>query len=288
MERKDDHPLGYWLMLASALSGGFVANCYKELTFSLTPEMLTFLSRLFPLIPFVFILFYREGRHFKTSQFPLLILVALFYFLAMYGYIIALKSIPIVLGSLLINCGPIWTPFIARIWLKEKIHYYVWIGILISFVGVVLVLQPGFGEFHAMAIVALLSGVSMALAFVSNRKLSEKDSSQTIVFYTMIFMALFSLIPVLIRGFLWPYTKEQSLWPIGVLIVAGILTYVYQYLRAKAVSLVKAAKVMPFSFAGPVFAGLFSWIFFGSIPNPLFVLGALLVIGGITVIIKAK
>lgn len=288
MERKDDHPLGYWLMLASALSGAFVANCYKGLTFTLTPEMLTFLSRIFPLIPFIFIVFHKEGRRFKTTQIPLLILMALFYYLAMYGYIIALKYIPVVLASLLMNAGPIWTPFIARIWLKEKIHRYVWYGILISFIGVILVLQPGFGEFHPMGIISLLSGISMALAFVTNRKLAEKDTSQTIVFYTMIFMAIFSLIPVSIRGFEWPYTEGNSLWPIGVLVVAGALTYTYQYLRAKAVSLVKAAKVMPFSFTGPVFAGIFAWIFFDSVPNLIFVFGAILVIGGMTVIIKAK
>lgn len=200
----------------------------------------------------------------------------------------ALKYIPIVSASLLFNCAPLWTPFIEWIWLKDPIHKYVWIGIAISFVGILFVIQPGLEMFHPMAILAMLAGFSMALSFVANRKLARTESAHKIVSYSMVFTALFSLIPVFITGFSWPYTFKQSLFPIFLLVLSGVTAYGYQFLRAKAVSMLTAARAMPFSFFGPVFAGIFGWIFFDNIPNLVFCVGAVIVIGGMILVLRAE
>lgn len=279
---------GYGIMILSALLGAAGATCYKELSFSLSPEMLTFLARLFPLIVLFPAALHAKGRDFRTKHLPLLVLSSFFYFLAAYGYIVALKYIPIVSVSLLYNCAPLWTPFIEWMWLKDPIHKYVWIGIAISCLGILFVIQPGLAMFHPIAFVAMLAGVSMAFSFVANRKLARTESAHKIVSYNIVFSALFSLVPVFVTGLSWPYTLKQSLFPIFLLVLSGLLAYSFQFLRAKAVSLLSAARAMPFSFFGPVFAGVFGWIFFDNIPNLIFCIGAIVVIGGMILILRAE
>jgi drug/metabolite transporter (DMT)-like permease len=62
----------------------------------------------------------------------------------------------------------------------------------------------------------------------------------------------------------------------------GQLTLTRAYVYAPA------ARVGPFLYAGPVFAGLLDWLIWGRLPDPLFVAGAILVVAAATLALRIR
>jgi len=75
----------------------------------------------------------------------------------------ALATISLSEALLLSNTAPLFIPFIVLIWHKTKIPHRLWIGLVIGFIGVFIVLQPGFEKIGPGQILGLLSGITSAM-----------------------------------------------------------------------------------------------------------------------------
>ncbi|MCB1110076.1 MAG: DMT family transporter [Chlamydiia bacterium] len=279
------------LMLTAALAGAIVANSVKGLSFLFNTVIIYFFTRLFSSIG-VFPSFFKKGTFLiKKNQFFLILLIAIFYNSSMYTYFYSLKTISVVDASLLFNSAPLYVPFFASFWLNEKITRWVWVGMIISFIGVIFVLQPGVGLFKASALWALASGVAMAASQTCNRKVAQQVSSKTIVAYLILFSTLISAVPLFFVDWrtLWSeWLHHRPLFWLGILILAGIMSWVYQLARTLAIVKVKVAQIMPLSYAGVVFAGLLGWFFFHEVPDFLSLTGTVCVIAGSIIVIRSR
>ena len=68
----------------------------------------------------------------------------------------------------------------------------------------------------------------------------------------------------------------------GVFATVGQLTLTRAYVHAPA------ARVGPFLYAGPVFAGLLDWLIWGRLPDALFVAGAVVVVAAATLALRLR
>ncbi|QVL55607.1 MAG: DMT family transporter [Simkaniaceae bacterium] len=173
--------------------------------------------------------------------------------------------------------------------MKERITHRIWFGIIVSFVGVILVLQPGSGLFKYQALWALVSGVSMAASQAFNRKVAQQVPSKTIVVYLVLLSIVISFVPLFFINWeatLSAWLHHQPLLWLSILILAGVMSWIYQLARTQAVAKVKVGQIMPLSYTGVVFAGLLGWVFFHEIPDTLSLIGAVLVVSGTLCCIK--
>lgn len=150
------------------------------------------------------------------------ILRSLFSFLAFGSFFYSLKFISLTDALLLNNTFPLFIPLVAWCLLKTKTPHKMWIGIILGFIGIVLVLNPDPQLFHPMALIALASGIFAAIAVVMIRTMTKTTSILQILFYNF-------LICSVISGLLLPFNWTSLNWKVFFLLLAvGVCGGLYQ------------------------------------------------------------
>jgi drug/metabolite transporter (DMT)-like permease len=190
---------------------------------------------------------------------------------AMYCFFYAIGHMRLADAVLLNYSLPLFAPFIESAWLGEPFPRRLWRGILIGFLGLLLILKPGLEIFDPVALVGLAAGMLAALAQVGVRRLTTTEPVTRIVFYFGVVSTLGSSVPAALA---WT-TPRVSLWP--TLLLLGLTATIAQLFMTRAYSHAPAAQVGPFIYSSVVFAGLFDWALFAKLPDALTLAGAVLV-----------
>ncbi|HMS65384.1 MAG TPA: DMT family transporter [Ignavibacteria bacterium] len=194
--------------------------------------------------------------------------------------VFAISKIPLVNASLLNNSTPVFIPLISLMWLKTKIDKKIWWGITTGFIGIILILKPRTGSLLQTGdLFGLISGIILAISYVSLKILTRTESFFTILFYYSFIAALLSF-PFALANWSDP---PLIIWIYGIL--SGVCFLLYLYLLQYAYRFAEAAKLAPFNYSVVVFTGIFDWVLFEHVPGLLSVAGIILVtLGGILAI----
>jgi drug/metabolite transporter (DMT)-like permease len=150
--------------------------------------------------------------------------------------------------------GPIFVPILALLIYRRLSDRYVWLGVLISFVGVGLIVQPdrvGLSTGDVAGVLAALGGAAAALVIWS---LSTTEPPSRQMFYFSFFVLVLSAVPMP-WTWQWPHTTQFA----QVALVATF-TLVGQYFYAKAFAFAPADKVVTWSYASIVFAAIIGFV----------------------------
>jgi drug/metabolite transporter (DMT)-like permease len=222
----------------------------------------------------VFLLPWLRMRHrslsLKTNCFHLHLLRAAAGLGAMYCFFIALKLLRLADAMLLCYTLPIFIPIFEWLWLREPVSRQTKVAVTVGFIGITLVLKPGFGLFQAAGLVGLASGMLAALAIVGIRRMTVTEPVVRIVFYFTAFSSLVSSIPL---AWTWQKPAGHMLWALGLM---GVLAVMAQICLTKGYSLAPAGQVGPFSYGNVVFAALLGWLIWGETLDGLTIAGAVL------------
>jgi len=152
--------------------------------------------------------------------------------------------------------------------LGEQVGWRRWCAIAVGFVGVLIILQPGFGVFHPAAIIPLVSAVMFAIYALLTRYAARRDSTATSFFWT----GTVGAIAVTAIG-IWawePMSRVDTLW-MGALCVSGVLGH---WLLIRCYEAAEASAVQPFAYFHLVFASLLGLFVFGETLRSNVVIGA--------------
>jgi len=106
----------------------------------------------------------------------------IFHLIGQYGWIIGILYLSLAEVTAIEFSVPIWVLIIASLFLKERLTIKKVISIVLGFVGVLIIIRPGFGIINFKTIIVLLSAISYAVAHTSTKKLTEKYTALDIVF----------------------------------------------------------------------------------------------------------
>jgi len=197
-------------------------------------------------------------------------------------YFYAIARLPLADAVLLNQSIPLFVPIVERVWLGEPIPPRLWRVLLIGFAGLLLILRPGFGVSQPVALVGLASAALASIAQVGIRRLTRTEPVTRIVFYFGLIASLAAAAPAALT---WR-TPSPGTW--GVLVLMCALATIGQLTLTRAYVYAPAARIGPFLYAGPVFAGLLDWVVWGRLPDLLFVAGALLVVVAATMALRVR
>ena len=110
-------------------------------------------------------------------------------FIGMYCGFTAVTLIPLAEMTALGFTGPIFITIGAVLFLGEVIRLRRIIAVMFGFVGAIIILQPGFSEVSYGAMLALISAFCIAMASLIVKKLTETESSESIVFWMVAMQA---------------------------------------------------------------------------------------------------
>jgi len=169
-------------------------------------------------------------------------------------------------------CYPLLIAALSGPVLGEQVGWRRWAAIGVGFVGVLIILRPGFAVFSPWAFVALASAFMFALYGLLTRYVARKDTAATSFFWT----GTVGAIAVTPLG-LWnwePLIGGDWYW-MGLLCVTGAFGH---WLLIKTYEIAEASAVQPFAYLQLVFASTIGLLVFGETLAVNVIIGAALVV----------
>lgn len=191
-----------------------------------------------------------------------------------YTYYLAMQYMPLVEATLFRNTAPLMVPLVILVWYRTTIPAGRILPLLVGFAGVTMVLRPTIDGVSLWQLVALSSGLGLAISMVGTRELARTEPESRILFYYFSISLLFVL-PFFILNY-EPIPNTALPW----LLYVGVVMYGTFIIYTKAFSYVPSSILAPTSYFALVFAGLLDWLIWGAIPDLPTVLGISLVICG--------
>lgn len=219
-------------------------------------------------------------RNMRSDKLPLEILRGASGVISFLCFAAAMTEIPMVDASLLQNTAPLFIPIIGLVWLKDVVEKRIWLGIVIGFIGIVLIIKPDSSVFKPGDLIGLASGVLLAISYVAMRIITRSDGFKTILFY----FSLTAMVLSLPLGIIYWSNPPIEGWLYS--LAGGVLLVAYLNMQQYSYRHTEASKLSPFNYFVVIYVGLIDWWLFGHVPDLLTIIGiATVSIGGIIAIL---
>lgn len=269
--------LGVLVMLFSCFCVTATNIFVKLIDNRINPFQIIILQNIFGVILMALICFSakRGLAIFKTDHLWLLFLRAMAGLGAFFFVFVSIPYLSVANATLLMNTTPFFVPFLLFIFFKKPIDHLIWFGIIPGFLGLILILRPSNDLFQWIGVVPLIAGLSIAVILITLRRLHHYgEDTLRILFYLFLFVALITL-PL--GAYFWTTpTPKDSFFLLG----AAIFGFLAQSTVTIAMRLASPQALAPLCYSSVIFALLFDWWIWDSIPSWLSLLGITLVILG--------
>ena len=225
------------------------------------------------IIPILFLIprnrfldFYKTTRpilHFKRCLSGLIALVAIF---------IALRNLPLATVVSITFAAPIFTTIFSIFLLKEKVGLYRWLAVLVGFVGIIVITEPGFSSLNFYYIYPIIFCLGLSYVAIAIRKLSTTEPVWLISFFFSFSIAILGLLS-LFQGWVMPNFLDLFL-----LSMVGILGGLANLWLSQSYKYSEVSLVTPLKYLALVFAIIFGYFIWSEVPTLKTLIGALLVI----------
>ena len=190
----------------------------------------------------------------------------------------AMVLIPMSLLASILQATPLFVTLGAAILLGEKVGWRRWSAIFIGFLGVIIILQPGYGSFQLASLLGLAAVLCLALRDVVTRDMATEIPTLTVTFYACLAMGSAGFIAYPFFGPpIMPTTYEAI-----ILICAAIIGLAGYFLLVLATRKGDVSVIAPFRYSRLLFSlGLASLILGEKLTLPILLGGLLVVSSGI-------
>jgi len=252
----------------------------KYLGTAYSSQQLAVMRNLFGIIPSLLVLWYtpawqQAGRPLKIRQWKLGLFRGLLITIAQFCFYLALVNIEFATATTIAFAGPMIVTALSIPILGLKVGVWRWAAVVIGFIGIVMVVQPGSDVFSWYALLPLGAAFGYGTASVTARLFDDEVSTAIVNMYS-ITAALFattllawstdSLIPIAsLHDWLW-------LLAMGVCGGTAVFCLIYAY------RLVEPSLLSPFEYFGIPFSFLLGWVFFAEAPFDRLFPGVLLIV----------
>jgi len=174
-------------------------------------------------------------------------------------------------------CGPLFLTLLSIPLLGHKVGVWRCMAVLVGFLGVVLIMQPGTEVFSYAALLPVGAAVFYALASLSSRLFDSDVPTALINIYSTISAFMCALLLTLVTGNWVIMTSPVDwLWFIAMGMVGGFAVL----LLITAYRMAEPSLLSPFEYFGIPFSFVLGWYFFGEAPFDSLFPGVLLIVGG--------
>ena len=156
---------------------------------------------------------------------------------------------------------PLFITALAPLVLKEKVGLNRWIAVAIGFVGVLVIIRPGYLQMNPGVFLAAGSGLGSAITLLLTRKLAGSSSAVANTFYTGVFGSIVSGIILI------PFWQMPTFNIFLMMLLLAVIGTTANYLTLLALQFAEASLLAPFGYTEMINAVLGGWYFFGDFPD---------------------
>ena len=263
------------LVVSAAGSLSAMHAIVRFLSPSIHPFELAFFRSLFGFIVILPLLLRGGIDSVRTHQPRLQMLRGVVSIAAMMSWFYGLSMVPLAQATALSFTNVIFGSLAAIIFLREKMTMARGIAVFIGFVGVLVILRPGFVQMDIGVVCVLFSALCWGCSVVIVKQLGRTDAAVSIVAWVGIQLSILSL-PFALSVWVWP-TMEEWLW----LSLLGTLATIGHLCMVQGLKLTDAMTIFPLDFTRLIWASLFGLFIFSEWPDVWTFVGAgIIVISG--------
>jgi len=262
---------GILYIISASVSFSIMAACVKFTSARLPSMEIVFFRSFIATLMFIPVMLYQKISFLGHDR-KMLLLRGMAGFAALALHFLTIAKMPLGTAVILNYTAPIFAVLLALFFLKEKPGLFLWGMVLLSFTGIFLLTGVKFQKMDFYFLLALLSGLFAAIAYIAIRTVGDRDSPLTIIFY-FTFISSIGSVAFIRDHFTWPSPADWAAI-VGVAIGAffGQLWMTLAYRKAPA------ALVSPFSYLTPTFVFMISAFLWKDPVTPWNLLGAFLII----------
>ena len=273
IERSENIPLAIFLMIASGAVFTASSAASKWLIESYPIGEVLFMRTLIALITLsVFILPTIGFRVYRTTKFRAHAMRAGSQGVSQAMLLVAFSLMPLAGATAIMFSSPIFATLASAYFLHEKVGPTRWGVLLVGFLGVLVIANPGTDTFQVGALFALGNAVLFGTVVAGVRGMTSTESANTLIMYqlTLLTAAYALSLPF---GFVMP-TGFDAL----IMLVSGLGNGGAQYLWTRAIHLAPTSAVVPFQYLQLVWAIFLGYAIWGDLPTVALLLGSAIVI----------
>ena len=225
------------------------------------------------IIPILFLIpkdryldFYKTNRsllHLKRCFAGLIALVSIF---------IALRNLPLAIVVSISFAAPIFTTIFSIFLLNEKVGLYRWLAVLVGFIGIIIISEPGFSSLNFYYIYPIIFCLGLSYVAITIRKLSSTEPVWLISFFFSFSIMILSFF-TFYQNWIMPNLIDLIL-----LSMIGILGGLANLWLSQSYKYSEVSLVTPLKYLALVFAIIFGYLIWDEVPTIKTLTGALLVI----------
>jgi drug/metabolite transporter (DMT)-like permease len=267
------HARAALLMLGSTMFFALMVVAIRLASQTLHTFEIAFFRNFFGLLAALPLLLRHGPSLLKTTQLPRYFIRCLIGVVSMFCGFWAIGHLPLAQAVSLSYSTPIFVTIAAVIFLHEHVRARRWTAVGLGFIGVLVIVRPGTGDFTAATLVAVTAALLSGIVSIQIKQLSWTEPADRIVLLTTAIWVPMSLVPALL---VWQWPQGITwLWVVS----AGILGTSGHMLWTRALKLGDVSALTPISFMQlPVVATL-GFLLFGEVVDRYTALGAAIIFG---------
>jgi len=263
----------------------------KHLSETYSAAELSAWRNLFGLIPSIIALaaarsWHATGRTLRIRQWKLGLMRGFIVTFAQLFFYMSLGRMEFATASTITYANALFMTALAVPLLREHVGWVRWSAVMVGFVGVIFVMQPGSDTFSLDALLPLGAASCYALVGVTARLIDDDVPSPLVSLYSSVAAAFGALVLAFLLGGFTPVQSSADLaWIIAMGGFGGtaVLFLVVSY------RMTEQSNLAPFSYFGIPLAFGLGWLFFGEAPwDALFPGAFLIALGGLLIIWRER
>jgi drug/metabolite transporter (DMT)-like permease len=194
----------------------------------------------------------------------------------------ALTRLPLMDATAIGFASPLITVAFAALILKERVRIYRWSAVVVGLLGVIVMLWPyldvwgtfyvGTTERTIGAICAIAGAFSNAGTVIQTRRLTDTETTSSIVFYFSLICAIAGLCTL---PFGWLAASPSEFFMLAMIGIIGGLSHI---LLTEGYRYAPTSLLAPFEYTSMLWAFLLGYLIFGELPSAFVYFGAAIVV----------
>ncbi len=273
MRRTEDVPRGILLMIVATVLFASASAASKWLVAIYPVGEVLFLRSLSSFLACAVVMLPVTGLSVFATQRPRdHLLRGLSQSISQAALLLAFSLMPLA-GAVAINfSAPLFAALVSILWLKERAGYVRGTALVVGFLGVLIVTNPGANSLTLGALFALVNAIMYGTVTVAVRGMTRTESANTLVIWQLAVLTFFHSF-LLVFGWRWPTLIDAAM-----LFGTGFVNAVGQWFWTRALHLAPAAAVTPFYYLMLVWALVIGFAVWGEVPTVSLLIGSSIVV----------
>ena len=186
-------------------------------------------------------------------------------------FVWAFRYLPLADVHALAAITPLLVTALSVVMLGERVGWRRWCAVASGFIGVLVIVRPGFAEIDWRILIPLLGALLFAIYQILLRIVARYDRPETTVLYSAVVGAV---VLTAIGPFAWtPPDAAGWAW----LAIAGLLGSCSHFALAKAMQLGEASRLQPYGYTLMIWAAVLGLLAFGQFPDLWTIVGGAII-----------